>query len=362
MIEAIETIEATDTFEAILAAVEKAEATVSAGREKARRAKSLLGQVEAIEREIGEIQDRAEAIEQEREKVQAQADREIATARDALARAKRLLPILGEEFVARAEAAVARVEQTWADRIRDVEARLSAAKEEVQALEARLAAARSELQALTEDPEVQTYLTFEEHERREEARRRALHEAELRRRLRALRPGVLIGEGEEALRRLAREAEEAGFDDLAAEANEAAERAVWVRLAREAEVEERRQREFVRWCNERAVEGHLVLILHWGERQAVQLRPRPAASGRVWFEVVDATGVEEPPTSYSDLPAGARTWRVDGWTPPDDEFGPAQKQFLRALATGIRGREANRMNAALARTREQKQKATMARG
>lgn len=341
------------TIQDVLETIRRAENTISAGRQKARQAKALLGQVEAIEKEIGEAQGRVAALEEELGRIQARADREIATARDALAKARNLRPVLGEEFVARAKAAVAQIEQEWATRIQALKTRLEIAREEVRALEARLEAARKELRTLAEAPEVQAYLAFDEHKRQEEARHRALREAELRRRLQTLRLGALIGEGEHALRRLAAEAEAEGFTTLAAEASEAAERAVRVRLAREAAEEERAQRRFIRWCQRRAKAGQPVLMLSFRERKAVALEAAATRRGRIVFTVAAATGFEgDAPKGFSQLPARARFWRVKGWKA--EAVPPEVGTLLRkAVRRGLRGREFNEMNAALARARDQ---------
>ena len=317
-----------ESVEEILAAVEAAKATVEHGEQKARRAKALLSQ--------------AEKLEQDLEQVRQQAEQEIATAQDALTEAEGLRAVLGDEFVAGAQAVVERVEREWNDRIRKLTSQL----EQIEA----------DLRALDEDPELEAFLALTEHERRERAARREVHREEFERRLDTLRSGALIGEGEDAMRILAEEARAEGFESLAAQADRAAGQAAHIRHAREKEAAEKLRREFIRWCSRHTKDGHIVLVLSWDERQAAQLRPRPAASGRLYFEVVDVTGSADVPEKYDDFPASSRTWKAKKWTEAEG-FTLDQTRFLHALVSGIRGREANALNAALAKKVETNVKA-----
>lgn len=310
-----------ESVEEILSAIKAAQAAVESGEQKARRAKALLGKVERLEHDL----------EQHRR----QAEQEIAIARQALAEAEGLRAVLGDEFLAGARGVVERLHKEWCDRVGAVEARLEGIK--------------AELRALDEDPELEAFLALTEHERRERTAQREARRQEFERRLTALRPGSLVGEGEDALRRLAEEANGQGFESVAGKATRAAERAAGVRAAREAARAEERRQEFIRWCSRHTNDGRLVLIRSWDDMEAVQLQPHAAASGRLYFEVTQTTGNAGAPLKYDDFPGSSRTWKALNWDAPDGDFTAEQVAFLHSLASGLRGREANCRNAALAR-------------
>ena len=304
----------------ILAAVKAAQTAVKSGEEKARRAKALLRKAEELEQKI--------------EQYRRQAEEEIATAREALTEAEGLRAVLGEDFIAKAQKVVDRLEQDWADHVREVQAQLESTA--------------AELHALEDDPDLDAFLTITEQERQKKVAERKARCQKFERRLATLRPGARIGEGEEALRALAEEAKAEGFENLAAQADLAADQATHVRRTREAEAAKKLRQAFIRWCNRHAADAHVVLVLSWDERQAVQLRPHPAASGRLYFQVVDAIGTTDAPAKYDDFPSNSRTWKTGKWTEPEG-FTSEQVRFLRKLTSGVRGRKANRLNAELAK-------------
>jgi hypothetical protein len=317
------------SVEEFLAAVEAAEQRLAVGEAKARRAKTLLLQAEKA---------RDEAATRKVE-----AERRLATVEEALKKAHALKALLGDAVVSQGETLMEEARQE--------------AQAEVERLVAEAEAAQVEIARLTATPEVQAYLGYREaQERSGQEAQEQLH-GDLEARLHALRPGATVGQGEDGLRRLAAEAEKAGFPELAAQAQDAAEAACQVTRARVQAETALRKRQLTRWAERRVGEarpGDFVFVLEEagsGPGAAVHLRPVPASSGRLRFQVVAALGAENSSDEYSDVPSRGRAWR---WrNPPAGEvegLNEAQAEVVTGIVKGkLRsGWSINRANARLA--------------
>jgi hypothetical protein len=292
------------SIESFVAAVEAAEQRLAAGEVQARRAKALLLQAE---------------------------------------KARALRALVGDEVISQGEALL---EQTWTE-----------AQAEVTRLQAEAESAQAEVERLMATPEVRAYLDYRQAREQAEQEARAEEREELQARLAALRPGAAVGQGAEALADLATEAKEAGFPDLAAQARDAAEAAQQVAEAQAQAEQALRKRQLTRWAERRCKEaqpGDFVFVLEeagGSPGAAVYLRPLPANSGRLRFQVVAALGVENPPDEYSDVPSRGRAWR---WrNPPAGEvegLNEAQAEVVAGIVKGkLRsGWSINRANARLA--------------
>jgi hypothetical protein len=321
---------AVSSIESFVAAVEAAEQRLAAGEAQARRAKALLLQVE-------KARDEAAARK-------AEAEQQLAPIEEALRKARALRALVGEEVISQGEALL---EQSWTE-----------AQAEVTHLQAEAESAQAEVEHLMATPEVRAYLDYRQAQERAEQEARAEEREELQARLAALRPGVAVGQGTEPLTDLATEAKNAGFPDLATQARDAAEAAQQVAEAQVQAERALRKRQLTRWAERRCQEaqpGDFVFILEEagdGPGAAVHLRPLPASSGRLRFQVVAAFGVENPPSEYSDVPSRGRAWR---WrNPPAGEaegLNEAQAEVVAGIVKGkLRsGWSINRANARLAR-------------
>jgi hypothetical protein len=317
------------SIESFVAAVEAAEQRLAAGEAQARRAKALLLQAEKA---------RDEAATRK-----AEAEQQLAPIEEALRKARALRALVGEEVISQGEALL---EQTWAE-----------AQAEVTRLQAEAESAQAEVERLMATPEVRAYLDYRQAQEHAEKEARAEEREELQARLAALRPGAAVGQGIEPLADLAAEARKAGFPNLAAQARDAAEAAQQVAEAQAQAERALRKRQLTRWAERRCktVEpGDFVFILEEAGNApgaAIHLRPLPANSGRLRFQVVAALGVENPPDEYSDVPSRGRAWR---WrNPPTGDvegLSEAQAEVVAGIVKGkLRsGWSINRANARLA--------------
>jgi len=309
------------SIESFVTAVEAAEQRLAAGEAQARRAKALLLQAE-------KARDEAAARK-------AEAQQQLAPIEEALRKARALRALVGEEVISQGEA-----------------------QAEVSRLQAEAESAQAKVERLMATPEGRAYLDYRQAQERAEQEARAEEREKLHARLAALRPGAAVGQGIEPLTKLAAEARKAGFPNLAAQARDAAEAA---QQMAEAQVQAERalaQRPLTRWAERRcktAQPGDFVFIPEEagnGPGAAVHLRPLPANSGRLRFQVVAALGVENPPGEYSDVPSRGRSWR---WRNPPagevEELNEAQAEMVAGIAKGkLRsGWSINRANARLAR-------------
>jgi hypothetical protein len=334
------------SIESFVAAVEAAEQRLAAGEAQARRAKALLLQAE-------KARDEAAARK-------AEAEQELAPIEEALRKARALRALVGEEVISQGEALL---EQTWEE-----------AQVEVSRLQAEAGAAQAEVERLMAAPEVRAYLDYRQAQEHAEQEARAEEREELEARLAALRPGAAVGQGTAALADLAIEAKKAGFPDLATQAREAAEAAQQVTEAQAQAERALRKRQLTRWAERRAGEaqaGDFVFVVNRDgeardeQRAATHLRPLPAQSGRLRFQVVVSLGVENPPDEYSDVPSRGRAWR---WrNPPVGEvegLNEAQAEVVAGIVKGkLRsGWSINRANARLARKMAQERKCEASQG
>ena len=231
----------------------------------------------------------------------------------------------------------------------------AAAQAEVACLRSTVEATQAEVERLMADPAVCAYLDYREAQEQAEREAREQVRRGLEARLAALRPGAALGQGTEALEALAAQAGQAGFPDLATEARDAAEAAGrMVQAQAQAEAALRRRR-LVRWAEGRAGQaqpGDFAFVLDEEAGTALHLRPLPAHSGRLRFQVVAALGVENHPGEYGDVPARGRAWR---WRNPraGDPEGLSQAQagvVVQVVQGRLRsGWSINRANARLAR-------------
>ena len=277
-----------------MAAVEAAEQRLVSGEAKARQAKALLLQAE-------KARDEAAAR-------QTEAEQQLAAIEAALRKARTLRALMGDEVISQGEALL---EQTRAE-----------AQAEMTRLQAEAEAAQAEVEQLLATPEVQAYLDYREAQERTQHQAREQARESLEAQLAALRPGAALGQGAKPLADLAAQAEKAGFPDLAAQARDAAEAACQVAQAQaQAEVALRKRR-MIRWAERRARQaqpGDFVFVTRKvvgkdeeaGDEMgvALHLRPLPAQSGRLRFQVITALGIENPPGEYGDVPARGRVWR-----------------------------------------------------
>ncbi|MDY7076552.1 MAG: hypothetical protein SXV54_06460 [Chloroflexota bacterium] len=284
----------TISIEAFMAAVEAAEQRLVSGEAKARQAKALLLQAE-------KARDEAAAR-------QTEAEQQLAAIEVALRKARTLRALTGDEVIFQGEALL---EQTRTE-----------AQAEMTRLQAEAEAAQAEVEQLLATPEVQAYLDYREAQERAQQQAREQARRSLEAQLAALRPGAALGQGAKPLADLAAQAEKAGFPDLAAQARDAAEAACQVAEAQaQAEVALRKRR-LIRWAERRARQaqpGDFVFVTRKivgkdeeaGDEMgvAVHLRPLPAQSGRLRFQVITALGIENPPDEYGDVPARGRVWR-----------------------------------------------------
>ena len=284
----------TISIEAFMAAVEAAEQRLVSGEAKARQAKALLLQAE-------KARDEAAAR-------QTEAEQQLAVIEAALRKARTLRALTGDEVIFQGEALL---EQTRTE-----------AQAEMTRLQAEAEAAQAEVEQLLATPEVQAYLDYREAQERTQQQAREQARRSLEAQLAALRPGAALGQGAKPLADLAAQAEKAGFPDLAAQARDAAEAACQVAQAQaQAEVALRKRR-LVRWAERRARQaqpGDFVFVTRKvvgkdeeaGDEMgvALHLRPLPAQSGRLRFQVITALGMENPPGEYGDVPARGRVWR-----------------------------------------------------
>ncbi|MBN1812380.1 MAG: hypothetical protein JXA14_11125 [Anaerolineae bacterium] len=317
------------SVEEFLAAVEAAEQRLAAGEAKARRAKTLLLQAE-------KARDEAAAHK-------AEAERRLATVEEALKKAHALKALLGDAVISQGEALLQEARQE--------------AQVEVERLVAEAEAAQAEVARLTATPEVQAYLGYREAQEQSQQEAQAQIRGDLEARLWALRPGAAVGQGEDGLKRLAAEAEKAGFSELAAQAQDAAEAARQVTRARVQAEAALRKRQLTRWAERRVGEarpGDFVFVLEEagnGPGAAVHLRPVSASSGRLRFQAVAALGVENPPDEYGDVPSRGRAWR---WrNPPAGEIEGLSEAQAEVVAGIVKGKlrsgwSINRANARLA--------------
>jgi hypothetical protein len=318
------------SVEEFLAAVEAAEQRLAAGEAQARRAKTLLLQAEKARDEA--------AVHK------AEAERRLATVEEALKKAHALKALLGDAVISQGETLLEEARQE--------------AQVEVERLVAEAEAAQIEIARLTATPEVQAYLSYREAQERSQQEAQAQLRGGLEARLRTLRPGATVGQGADSLRRLAVEAEKAGFPELAAQAQDAAEAARQVTRARAQAEAALRRRQLTRWAERRVGEarpGDFVFVLEEagnGPGAAVHLRPVPANSGRLRFQVIAALGVENPPGEYSDVPSRGRAWR---WRNPPaggiEGLSEGQAEVVTRIVKGKQlrsGWSINRANARLA--------------
>ena len=316
-----------------LAVVETAEQRLADGETKAHRAKALLLQAE-------KARDEAAARKTE-------AERQLAVVEAALTKARTLRALVGDETISQGEALL---EQTWAE-----------AQAEVTRLQTEAEAAQVEAEHLAADPEVLAYLDYHDAQKRAEQEAREQAREGLEAQLAALRPAAAVGQGVELLRDLAIQAEKAGFPDLAAQARDAAEAACQVAQAQAQAEAALRRRRLIRWSEGRARQaqpGDFVFVVNKdrenGDEQqaAIHLRPLPARSGRLRFQVVAALGMENYSDEYGDVPARGRVWR---WRNPPtckpDGLTEAQFEMVAQIVRGkLRsGWAINRANARLAR-------------
>ena len=211
------------SIEAFVAAVEAAEQRLAAGEAQARRAKALLLQAE-------KARDEAAARK-------AEAEQQLAPIEEALGKARSLRALLGEEVIFQGEALL---EQTWSE-----------AQAEVTRLQAEAESAQAEVEQLMTTPEVHAYLDYRQAQERAEQEARAEEREELQSRLAALRPGAAVGQGIESLADLAAEADKAGFPNLAAQAQDAAEAAQQIAEAQVQAERALRKRQLTRWAERR---------------------------------------------------------------------------------------------------------------
>jgi hypothetical protein len=325
------------SIEAFLAAVEAAEQRLVSGEAKARHAKALLLQAE-------KARDEAAARK-------AEAQQQLAPIEEALNKARALRALVGEVVISQGEALL---EQTWAE-----------AQAEVTRLQTEAEAAQAEVERLMAAPEVQAYLDYREAQERAHREVRERERRELEVRLAALRPGAAVGQGTGPLAELAAQARKTGFPNLAAQAQDAAEAARQVAKAQAQAEKALRKRRLIRWAERRSTQaqpGDFVFVVSEvggkdeeasdGPGAALHLRPLPARSGRLRFQVIAACGIENPPGEYGDVPARGRAWR---WrNPPNGEpegLTEAQAGMVAQIARGrLRsGWSINRANARLAR-------------
>jgi hypothetical protein len=298
------------SIESFVAAIEAAEQRLAAGEAQARRAKALLLQAEKA---------RDEAATRK-----AEAEQQLAPIEEALRKARALRVLVGEEVISQGEALL---EQTWTE-----------AQAEVTRLQAEAESAQAEVERLMATPEVRAYLDYRQTQERAEQEARAEEREELQARLAALRPGAAVGQGVEPLADLAVEAKNAGFPNLADQARDAAEAAQQVAKAQAQAERVLRKRQLTRWTERRcktAQPGDFVFILEEagnGPGAAVHLRPLPASSGRLRFQVVAALGVENPPDEYSDVPSRGRAWR---WRNPPAGEAEGLNEAQAKMVTGI---------------------------
>jgi hypothetical protein len=317
------------SIESFVAAVEAAEQRLAAGEAQARRAKALLLQAE-------KARDEAAARK-------AEAEQQLAPIEEALEKARALRALVGDEVISQGEALL---EQTWAK-----------AQAEVSRLQTEAESAQAEVEQLMATPEVRAYLDYRQAQERAEQEARAEECEELQARLATLRPGAAVGQGAAALADLATEAKKAGFPNLAAQARDAAEAAQQVVEAQTQAERALRKRQLTRWAERRVGEarsGDFVFVLEEagnGPGAVVHLRPLPANSGRLRFQIVASLGVENPPDEYGDVPSRGRAWR---WrNPPTGEakgLNEAQAEVVAGIVKGkLRsGWSINRANARLA--------------
>jgi hypothetical protein len=320
------------SIEAFLAAVEAAEQRLVSGEAKARQAKALLLQAE-------KARDEAAARK-------AEAEQQLAPIEKALNKARALRALVGEEVISQGEALL---ERTWAE-----------TQTEVTRLQAEAEAAQAEVERLMSTPEVKAYLDYREAQEcvHREARQRERSELEVR--LAALRPGAAVGQGIEPLTKLTAQARKAGFPNLAAQAQDAAEAARQVAQAQAQAERALRKRRLIRWAERRSAQaqpGDFVFVVRRSDEDndemgaLLHLRPLPSRSGRLRFQVVAALGVENPPDEYSDVPSRGRAWR---WrNPPTGEpegLAEAQAGMVTQIIRGkLRsGWSINRANVRLA--------------
>jgi hypothetical protein len=316
-----------------LAVVETAEQRLADGETKAHRAKALLLQAE-------KARDEAAARK-------AEAEQQFAVVETALTKARTLRALVGDETISQGEALL---EQTWAE-----------AQAEVTRLQTEAETAQVEAERLATDPEVLAYLDYHDAQKRAEQEAWERAREGLQAQLATLRPAAAIGRGAGPLADLAAQAEKAGFPDLAAQAQDAADVACHVAQAQAQAEAALRKRRLIRWAEGRARQaqpGDFVFVVdkdgkNGDEQQAaIHLRSLPARSGRLRFQVVAALGMEDSPDEYGDVPARGRVWR---WRNPPagepDDLAKAQVEMVSQMVRGkLRsGWAINRANARLAR-------------
>ncbi|MCK4300762.1 MAG: hypothetical protein KAX80_14570, partial [Planctomycetes bacterium] len=110
-----------------------------------------------------------------------------------------------------------------------------------------------------------------------------------------------------------------------------------------------RKRRMIRWAERRARQaqpGDFVFVTRKvvgkdeeaGDEMgvALHLRPLPAQSGRLRFQVIAALGIENPPGEYGDVPARGRIWR---WrNPPAGETEGLTEVQAGMVAQIVRGK------------------------
>ena len=329
------------SIEQFVAAIEAAEQRLASGEVKARRAKSLLLQAE-------KARDEAAAR-------QAEAEQQLTVIETALKKARTLVALVGDDVISQGEALL---EQTWAS-----------AQAEVTCLQAEGEAAQTEVEKLMTTPEARAYMDYREAQERAQQRAREQARESLETQLAALRPGVAVGRAAEPLADLATQAEKTGFPDLAAQARDAAEAARRVAQAQVQAEAALRKRRMIRWAERRARQaqpGDFVFVVGKVESKdasqneragngmdaALHLRPLPARSGRLRFQIVAALEMENPPGEYGDVPSRGRAWH---WRQPPvgeiEGLTEAQAKMVTEIVQGkLRsGWAINRANARLAR-------------